>query len=256
MVEKFTENVTKGEVGQTPCGKCNIETNHVVLTSIETDGRVMLQSKYGEDRDLIDWRENFQIIKCQGCDSISFRHFNWNSEDYCEDYSYTVRIYPHRDLSSLKKKDFWGVPNNLRHIYKEVIDSFNNNCFILCAAGIRALVEGICANKSIKHIEVEQTKKDGTIKKIKKSDLEGKIMGLHQKGFLTENNANILHEHRYLGNDAVHELAMPSTTELRLAIEIVESTLEQLYELPEKHLELKKRREHRKNTKTTQMDVV
>jgi hypothetical protein len=38
----------------------------------------------------------------------------------------------------------------------------------------------------------------------------------------------------------VHQLARPSTDELRLAIEIVEHTLEQLYELPEKAEELKR----------------
>lgn len=56
----------------------------------------------------------------------------------------------------------------------------------------------------------------------------------------TETSADTLHEHRYLGNDAVHQLARPSADELRLAIEIVEHTLDQLYELPEKAEELKR----------------
>ena len=55
---------------------------------------------------------------------------------------------------------------------------------------------------------------------------------------LTQPSAQTLHEHRYLGNSAVHELARPSTDELKLAVEIVEHVLEQLYELPEKAAEL------------------
>jgi hypothetical protein len=57
---------------------------------------------------------------------------------------------------------------------------------------------------------------------------------------LTESSSQTLHEYRYLGNDAVHELARPSDDELRLAIDIIELTLEQLYELPEKAEELRR----------------
>jgi hypothetical protein len=69
-------------------------------------------------------------------------------------------------------------------------------------------------------------------------NLEGRISGLQEKGLLTQTSAQTLHEHRYLGNSAVHELARPSTDELKLAVEIVEHALEQLYELPEKAAEL------------------
>ena len=47
--------------------------------------------------------------------------------------------------------------------------------------------------------------------------------------------------HRYLGNEAVHEFAMPSRDELKLAIEIIEHVLDQLYVIPEKALELRKK---------------
>ena len=68
----------------------------------------------------------------------------------------------------------------------------------------------------------------------------GRIAGLQEKGILTQNNAQTLHEHRCMGNAAVHELARPSVDELRLAIEIIEHILEQLYEIPEKAIELKR----------------
>jgi hypothetical protein len=55
-----------------------------------------------------------------------------------------------------------------------------------------------------------------------------------EKGFLTEANAETLHQLRWLGNDAIHQLARPSVKELKLAIEIIEHTLEQIYEIPEK----------------------
>ena len=64
--------------------------------------------------------------------------------------------------------------------------------------------------------------------------------GFRKKGLLTHPSAQALHEHRYLGNTAVHELARPSAEELKSAIEIVEHVLEQLYELPEKAEELRR----------------
>jgi len=80
----------------------------------------------------------------------------------------------------------------------------------------------------------------GGMQIVRKDNLEGRIAGLQEKGLLTQSSAQTLHEHRYLGNSAVHELARPSEGELRLAIEIVEHVLEQLYELPEKAEELKR----------------
>jgi hypothetical protein len=76
--------------------------------------------------------------------------------------------------------------------------------------------------------------------------LQGKISGLCEKRILTVRNSEILHEHRYLGNEAVHELSQPSIDELKLAIEILEHTIDSLYEIPEKAIELQKRKARRK----------
>lgn len=75
-----------------------------------------------------------------------------------------------------------------------------------------------------------------------KSNLEGKINGLAQKKFLTAQNAEALHEHRFLGNDALHELTQPSSEELKLAIEIVEHTFKSVFDLPKIHKDLMARR--------------
>jgi len=75
--------------------------------------------------------------------------------------------------------------------------------------------------------------------------LPGKINGLHEKGFLTIQHADFLHEHRALGNSAVHELKTPSKEELGLAIEILESAFDTIYELPHKGLRLQKKRQQK-----------
>jgi hypothetical protein len=152
----------------------------------------------------------------------------------------TERLYPKRRLETLPTKPFYNVPSNLRRIYGELIDCFNNDSPTLCAAGLRAIVEGICAERSILDGPIEEPEKGGGTKIVRYKDLRGRIAGLQEKGLLTKTSAETLHAHRYLGNDAVHQLVRPSTDELRLAVEIVEHSLEQLYELPEKAEELKR----------------
>lgn len=238
---KIEENKSKGERFKAFCATCKTETNHVVAQSVDTAGSETIHYGPGDnDRGTIDWSDRYQIIQCLGCDTFSFRHKNWFSEaqeyygpnDY-NDGSTTV-LYPQRSKDILNAKDFYNVPKNLRAIYKEVVNCFNGDSPVLCAAGLRATIEGLCAENSVTDGPVKVMTKDGTVEEKRKDNLEGKISGLCEKGILTEKSAELLHEHRYLGNSAVHELSRPAEDDLRLAIEIVEHVLESLYEIPEK----------------------
>ena len=77
------------------------------------------------------------------------------------------------------------MPPTLRRLYKEIIDCFNLESYTLCAAGLRAIVEAVCADQGVKNGPVEVTKKGGVKAIVKKKDLEGKISGLHDKGVPT-----------------------------------------------------------------------
>ncbi|NDP62959.1 DUF4145 domain-containing protein [Polaromonas sp.] len=218
------ENKSKGEKFKAFCATCKTETNHVVAQSIDTTGSEVIH--YGPDEndiDSIDWSDGYQIIQCIGCDTFSFRHKNWFSEaqeyygpDDHNDGTTTV-LYPQRSKDILNAKDFYNAPKNLRAIYKEVVNCFNGDSPVMCAAGLRATIEGLCAEHSVTDGPVDVTKQDGTVEVKRKDNLEGKISGLCEKGILTKQNAEILHEHRYLGNSAVHELSRPAEADLRLA---------------------------------------
>lgn len=235
------ENKSKGEKFKAFCATCKTETNHTVALSIDTEGREEIQ--YGPDEndcDSIGWSDRYQIIQCLGCDTFSFRHKNWFSEaqEYYGPNDYTdgttTLLFPQRGKDVLNAKDFYNAPKNLRAIYKEVVNCFNGDSPVMCAAGLRATIEGLCVEHGVKDGPVEIKKADGTIEIKRKDNLEGKISGLCEKGILTRKSADILHEHRYMGNSAVHELSRPAEEDLRLAIEIIEHMLESLYEIPEK----------------------
>jgi hypothetical protein len=246
------ENKSKGEKFKAFCATCKTETNHGAVQSVDTTG----SEYYGSDEYSIDWSDRYQIIQCLGCDTFSFRHENWFSEaqeqygpgpdDYHD--GTTVWLYPQRGKDILSAKDFYNAPKNLRAIYKEVVNCFNGEAPVMCAAGLRATIEGLCAEQGVTDGPVEVKKADGNIEIKRKDNLEGKISGLCEKGILTRSSADILHEHRYMGNTAVHDLSRPAEEDLRLAIEIIEHMLESLYEIPEKADVLRANRAKRKKS--------
>lgn len=227
---KITENKTKGDELDVFCPECLRDTRHLILQSVNVYWRGDDHPEY-----YVDGATDYQIIECQGCRTISFRTEGWFSEEDGK----SVNLYPERSTDTLPIKDIIRVQRKLRRIYREIIDTYNNENYTLCAAGLRAIIEGICAERNVTDGEVEVDDGKGNIQKFRKSNLQGKISGLAEKGILTKSNAEILHEHRFLGNEALHELSQPYYDELRLAIEIVEHILENIYEIPSKAKELK-----------------
>jgi len=174
--------------------------------------------------------DKYQIIQCQGCDTISYRtlHNDIQQNQYADyDEPWTQVVYPIRDVESLPLLPLLNTPNNIKKIYRETIDAFNNNLNILCSAGLRSIIEGICVDRDVKDGEITNEKGE----KRKSKHLDGKIEGLYSNGYLTKTNANILHELRFLGNEALHELTSPSDEELKIAIGIIEHTVENIYEI-------------------------
>jgi Domain of unknown function (DUF4145) len=237
-----TENAKKGEVCEVFCIKCNVETEHHILHSFDVSGSEQVepveeyQGEYG-----IWWSTSHQLIRCAGCKTVSYRE----ERSFSEEEGTDEVLYPIRSKGKLTAMDFHNAPTTLRRIYRETIDAFNNECLTLCAGGLRAIVEGICADQKIKKGPVEIEVK-GKMVVQQKTTLDGKISGLRENGILTKAKAELLHAHRYLGNEALHDLEMPSVDELRLAIEIIEHVLEELYTIQDKAHEIEWRRKQRR----------
>jgi hypothetical protein len=106
-------------------------------------------------------------------------------------------------------KYFIQLPSKLTTLYKEIITSHNEKLNLLCAAGLRALVEGVCADKNIAG-----------------RNLEEKIDGMEK--LLPKSIVTNLHNSRFIGNRAVHELEPPSDFEVTLALNVIEDIFRNL----------------------------
>lgn len=219
------------------CITCARQTNQIVLKE------EIRNSNNEED----GWWEDstFQIIQCGGCDEISFRKlYNDVSMQQRYDEDTTIQeLYPQRGAHSRPIKTYRGLPFQIRIIYREIIDAFNSNLTLLCSIGVRAIVEAICVDKKI----TEGVVKNKGGKERTSKNLDGKISGLSIKGYLTTDNTEILHELRFLGNEAVHELSQASIEELGLAIDIIELVIDNIYMIKRKALNLQEKRNSRKN---------
>jgi len=198
------------------CNWCKHETNH----ELKGQHRVVYDPE-GLGETFI-----YRLWICMGCERAVLQEEYTNNampEDFA-DFEY----YPERSRKFLVPKPYSKLKPTLRAIYREAIACYNSNAPILCAAGLRALLEGICQDK-----------------RIKGKNLKAKIEGL-QKHLPNKNIIRNLHHFRFMGNDAVHELAAPKSNELALAIGVIEDLLNFFYELDYKASQLREMRRSKK----------
>lgn len=190
------------------CNNCRTVTNHL--------------RKFGPIFREIEDEKGFiyfvyHVWSCAGCDAIFLEIMNTPSFYLNEEgeREYESFLFPKRMEFGCERKIFQHLPKELDRIYAETICAFNDGLHLLCSIGLRSLLEGICSDR--------QALGD---------NLFDKIDAL--KVYLPENLVNSLHEFRFIGNEAVHDLITPEKFVLKLAIEVIEDLMNYLYELDDK----------------------
>jgi len=213
----YTVNTSQGRDLNLPCVKCSGKPSHKVVASYDEKG--IAKEYHG---DTFEWDDNYQIVQCQGCKSISFRHASTNSEEFYQvgedewEHNEVERLYPSRIAGRLGLgNDTRYLPTNVSRIYDETLAALANQSPVLSGIGLRALLETICKEKSAVG-----------------NDLLKKIDSLVTTSVLTPASAAILHKIRALGNAAAHEVKPHSDKQLGLAMDIIEHLLKEAYILP------------------------
>ena len=86
-------------------------------------------------------------------------------------------------------------------------------------------------HQGINEVEIKYKDKQGNEKKKKVKDLYNRIEEMFNKGIITEQQKATLHELRFLGNSALHEMDIPEKDDVSLGIDIIENMLQNLYEI-------------------------
>ena len=112
------------------CAKCKNETNQKILFS--KDIHFAEESGWWDDT-------SYQVIECMGCETVSFRMLyddvSRNGDE--ENNTISQELFPTRGQSNLEKKFVRNIPREIKAVYNEVIDSYNDNLVLLCSIGVR-----------------------------------------------------------------------------------------------------------------------
>lgn len=186
-------------------------------------------------------REYHRLVECMGCETIKYVISTLDLQCYDEfegPQEGNFKVYPDAPGSAERRLAVIGnddatdekgnplIPEAVWKMYGETIDAVNANIRTLAGGGLRAVVEAICLDK-----------------KIANPNLQEKIEELANQGLLTKTQAELLHEERYLGNAALHEMATPSAQDIEDGLGIIEGLINTIYILPSKAARLKKRRQ-------------
>lgn len=189
------------------CHRCNGDTNHEIIFSHKRD--------YNDDD---YWEEvTYSIIRCCGCESISFHQLimDLDSFDYDEFGNAkpqpTIIIYPYKK-DYINPIDTYRIPVKISDIYKEAITALNDKLFRLAGVGFRAVVEAICKQQGIEG-----------------RNLESQINKLYSSRIITKNDRDRLHAIRFIGNGSIHILKEYTKEELLIVLDIINTILNNLY---------------------------
>lgn len=197
--------IMEGKKRDCYCHKCRQQTHHEILKSY-------VMSSGNED---FAWSDSYEVARCCGCDELTFLKYSIDDSyiDQDGDYIPVIETFPYHEGEA----DFlptWSMPYDVSSPYIETLKVYNTRCFLLAAAGCRMIIEAVCIDK-----------------KVSGKTLESRINNLCRSGFISKEDKIRLHSIRFMGNDSVHHMKMPSEKDLRIVLEIINSTLKSLYVL-------------------------
>lgn len=201
------------ETTKSNCRSCARQTNHEVL----------FETSHGASVSYYKELHTWQVLKCQGCDTVGFRYRFDDYDDVTElpsgktKHAVTHTRYPHAVAGHQPLDYQHAVPPLIRKVYRQSLAAYAGDASILAGIGLRATIEAVCT-----HLEVTG------------SSLEKRIDALAKGGHISTTDKRRLHAIRFLGNDAAHEVRQPNSQELKVALEIVEHLIKSVFILEQK----------------------
>jgi Domain of unknown function (DUF4145) len=218
------------------CNGCSGMRNHLVLHRYEETW----EAEGSDDSPFpIGGEEIYELLKCAGCNKITFRHTGTCSEDTDSQGQLlpTVNYYP---PAMFRREPDWldfidldtdgeGIklarpPDFVRRLLREIYVALHGNCLGLAAMGVRALLETVM---------IDRVADQGSfVKNLKDFEEQGYISQLQKEALVA-----VLE----VGHASIHRSYDPSRSEIKHALDITENLIEGVYISHLKAAELKRR---------------
>lgn len=199
------------------CRTCKTATNHQILSDHHN-------REDDDEHGITYWTDSY-LLQCKGCEAICFVVDNTCTEDFDPEKNTlipTTRIYPNPYVRRNKVDGFYFLPKAIQQVYEECVSGFNKNLSIITTIGLRLIIELLCKDKGINN-----------------GNLEDKINRMAILGIITEEQKNILHVIRHVGNGTAHDSLILDDHKLGLVFDVVENALSNVYIIPKKAEQLR-----------------
>jgi hypothetical protein len=210
------------------CNGCRRQTNHLLKASHLVEEYVDIES---EDAiyTTFNGSTDYQIVICKGCEGVTYRSIisgpDASSGNPLLVYDNRIeRFYPERLENQLPLKSIPAIPQHIRLMYREVVEAYNSGLRVLVAGGLYELLKNISSS-----LNSEQENMDAFMQE------------LTSRGLITQELAAALKMISFLGERAIALKNIPDTAELKEAIGLMETALEQLYMLPGRRIRLQEK---------------
>lgn len=205
--------------GLVPCNGCGKKTHHVYLAAAEISGE--------DQQDETWWFVHYEVLRCGGCQQISFRKrfvfSEWQSFAPNEPVVSEDTYYPPRES---RKRPEWMrmLPEGLQEVLGEVYAALQNGSRFLAAVGARTALDIVL---------VDKVGDKGTFK--------AKLRALQDAGHVSNHEREMLEILTDAGNASAHRGFRPEEADLITVMDILEGVLEKLYVAPARQQDLAKR---------------
>lgn len=148
MTSDLAINKRQGQKVDCLCRECHRTTKHVILAEATLSG------SSGPSEFSINWRIEHEIIRCLGCETISFRKTSGSDQDFVQigeeewEYQPLVEVYPEPLGGRQPLADVDLLPDKIQRIYEESLRALSDTQPVLCGIGIRAIIETVCKEKA------------------------------------------------------------------------------------------------------------
>jgi hypothetical protein len=188
------------------CNSCGRSTKHHILAHRHIPG-----SEATEDFGEIHWIDDYELLECAGCETVTMRHTDW----FEPTDETRVRTYPppvaRREPTWLRNAP---TPRKIRTLMQQVYAALDSNSRALALMGARAVADIVLVEK------VGDT--GGFSEKLKAAEIAG-VIG--------SKNRNVLAAALDAGNAAAHRGYQATADDVNAVMDIIENLLQAVYHL-------------------------